>query len=82
MNNSNDFDIIIWGASGFTGRLVVEYIFNNYSPEKLKWAIAGRDKDKLINVRDKVADKYIPIIIADSFDELSLNKMTKQAKVI
>ena len=82
MNNSKDFDIIIWGASGFTGRLVVEYIFNNYSPEKLKWAIAGRDKDKLINVRDKVADKNIPIIIADSFYELSLNKMIEQAKVI
>ena len=82
MNESKDFDIIIWGATGFTGRLVAEYIFKNYSSEKLNWAIAGRDKKKLINVRDEIADKNIPIIIADSFDEMSLTKMTQKTKVI
>ena len=79
---SKEFDIIIWGATGFTGRLVAEYIFKNYSSEKLNWAIAGRDKKKLINVRDEIADKNIPIIIADSFDEMSLTKMTQKTKVI
>ena len=79
---SKEFDIIIWGATGFTGRLVAEYIFKNYSSEKLNWAIAGRDKKKLINVRDKIADENIPIIIADSFDEVSLTKMTQRTKVI
>lgn len=82
MNKSKDFDIIIWGATGFTGRLVAEYIYKNYSSEKLSWAIAGRDKKKLINVRDKIADENIPIIIADSFDEMSLTKMTQKTKVI
>ena len=82
MNESKDFDIIIWGATGFTGRLVAEYIFKNYSSEKLNWAIAGRDKKKLINVRDEIADENIPIIIADSFDEMSLTKMTQKTKVI
>ena len=82
MNESKDFDIIIWGATGFTGRLVAEYIFKNYSSEKLNWAIAGRDKKKLINVRDKIADENIPIIIADSLDEMSLTKMTQKTKVI
>ena len=82
MNKSKDFDIIIWGATGFTGRLVAEYIYINYSSEKLSWAIAGRDKKKLINVRDKIADENIPIIIADSFDEMSLTKMTQKTKVI
>ena len=79
---SKEFDIIIWGATGFTGRLVAEYIFKNYSSGKLNWAIAGRDKKKLINVRDKIADENIPIIIADSFDEVSLTKMTQRTKVI
>ena len=79
---SKEFDIIIWGATGFTGRLVAEYIFKNYSSGKLNWAIAGRDKKKLINVRDKIADENIPIIIADSFDEMSLTKMTQRTKVI
>ena len=79
---SKEFDVIIWGATGFTGRLVAEYIFKNYSSEKLNWAIAGRDKKKLINVRDEIADENIPIIIADSFDEMSLTKMTQKTKVI
>jgi len=79
---SKEFDIIIWGATGFTGRLVAEYIYKNYSSEKLSWAIAGRDKKKLINVRDKIADENIPITIADSFDEMSLTKMTQKTKVI
>ena len=79
---SKEFDIIIWGATGFTGRLVAEYIFKNYSSGKLNWAIAGRDKKKLINVRDKIADENIPLIIADSFDEVSLTKMTQRTKVI
>jgi len=82
LNKSKEFDIIIWGATGFTGRLVAEYIYINYSSEKLSWAIAGRDKKKLINVRDKIADENIPIIIADSFDEMSLTKMTQKTKVI
>jgi len=79
---SKEFDIIIWGATGFTGRLVAEYIFKNYISEKLNWGIAGRDKKKLINVRDKIADENIPLIIADSFDEVSLTKMTQRTKVI
>ena len=80
--DKRDFDIIIWGASGFTGRLVAEYLCQNYSPNELKWAIAGRDANKLNKIRDQYLNEKIPIIIADSFDEVSLNKMTKRTKVI
>ena len=45
---NREFDIIIWGASGFTGRLVAAYLFKKYNSDSLKWAIAGRDKSKLI----------------------------------
>ena len=41
---NREFDIIIWGASGFTGRLVAEYLFKKYNSDSLKWAIAGRDE--------------------------------------
>ena len=77
-----EFDVVIWGASGFTGRLVAEYLFENYSYNKLKWAIAGRDSNKLNKIRDQYLDEKIPIIIADSFDKVSLSKMTKRTKVI
>ena len=76
------FDIIIWGATSFTGKLVVEYLFKQFASTKIKWAIAGRNKEKLENVRSKVADKNIPIFIADSFDEKSLSVIVKKSKVI
>ena len=82
MEDKREFDIIIWGASGFTGRLVAEYLYKNYDSKDLKWAIAGRDKEKLLLIRDTFLDTNIPLIIADSFDEISLNKMTKRTKVI
>ena len=80
--DKREFDIIIWGASGFTGRLVAEYLFQKYNSKDLKWAIAGRDKAKLTSVRDSYLDTSIPILIADSFDEVSLNKITTRTKVI
>ena len=80
--NKKKFDVIIWGASGFTGRLVAEYLFQNYNKDELNWAIAGRDIKKLNKVRDQYLDQNIPVIIADSFDEVSLLKMTERTKVI
>ncbi len=83
MTNSREFDIIVWGASGFTGRLVAEYLFNHYgNDESLKWAMGGRNQAKLEKVRSEVADDSIPLVVADSQDEASLNEMTKRTKVI
>ena len=54
MNQSREFDIIIWGASGFTGRLVVLYLFEKYGATgDLKWAMGGRNLTKLEKVRNK-----------------------------
>tara|TARA_B100000963_G_scaffold93786_1_gene80730 strand:+ start:196 stop:1476 length:1281 start_codon:yes stop_codon:yes gene_type:complete len=80
--DKREFDVIIWGASGFTGRLVSEYLFQNYTNDELNWAIAGRNIKKLNKIRDQYLDQNIPIIIADSFDEISLVKMTERTKVI
>ncbi len=80
--DKKEFDVIIWGASGFTGRLVAEYLFQNYNKDELNWAIAGRDIKKLNKVKDQYLDQNISVIIADSFDEVSLLKMTERTKVI
>jgi len=83
MNLSREFDIIVWGASGFTGRLVVLYLFNKYGATgDLKWAMGGRNLTKLEKVRDEVADKNIPLVIADISDKVSLLKMVDRTKVI
>lgn len=83
MSDSKEFDIIVWGASGFTGKLVVEYLFQRYGEDKsLRWAMGGRNQAKLEMVRVEVADETIPIIIADSQDKESLSTMVKRTKVI
>jgi short subunit dehydrogenase-like uncharacterized protein len=83
MSHSREFDVIIWGATGFTGRLVAEYIFNKYGTNNdLKWAMAARNEIKLEKVRASVADETVPLIIADSNDEASLDAMTKRTKVV
>ena len=76
------YDLIIWGATSFTGKLVTEYLFNKYGSSKIKWAIAGRNLDKLKKIRSQVADEKIPMFIADSFDEESLSKFVKKTKVV
>jgi short subunit dehydrogenase-like uncharacterized protein len=58
MKKSREFDVIIWGASGFTGRLVAEYLFKKYGLNgDLKWAMAGRNLDKLKLIRSEVANE-------------------------
>ncbi len=83
MANQRTYDIIVWGASGFTGRLVAEYLFEQYGVNgSIKWAMAGRNKSKLETVRAEVANDSIPLVIADSQDMDSLDNMTKSATVI
>ena len=48
-----DYQIIVWGATGFTGQIVTEYLDNNYGSE-IRWAIAGRNLEKLQNVKQKL----------------------------
>lgn len=83
MSNNREFDIIVWGATGFTGRLVAEYLFQKYGVDQsIKWAMAGRNQAKLEEVRALVADETVPLLVADSHDEASLDAMTKRATVI
>ena len=50
--NPTEFDVIVWGATGFTGKIVVEYLYQRYGnqTDQLAWAIAGRDAGKLQSV--------------------------------
>ena len=83
MNQSREFDIIVWGASGFTGRLVALYLFDKYGANgDLKWAIGGRNLKKLEKVRDEIANRNVPLVIADSNDKVSLFNMVNRTKVI
>ena len=76
---NRDYDLIIYGASGFTGRLAVEYLDENYSD--LNWAIAGRNKDKLVNISNNSKCKP-DYFIADSEDNENLLKIASKTRVI
>jgi short subunit dehydrogenase-like uncharacterized protein len=84
MKSSSKFDIVVYGASGFTGQLVAEYLAAQYKGDKdLKWAMAGRSLDKLASVRDAIgAPKDTPLIAADSSDVDSLRAMLDQTKSV
>ena len=74
-----DLDIVVYGATGFTGKLCVRYLTEN--AKDLKWAMAGRDRTKLSQVAIRFSPK-IERLIADGDDEEALNSITKRTKVV
>lgn len=85
MAGNRDLDIIVYGATGFTGRLVAEYLAHQYKGRKdaPKWAMAGRSLAKLAEVRDLIgASEETPLIVADASDPSSLDKMAASTQVV
>ena len=78
--SSTKFDIVVYGATGFTGQLVAEYLTAHYKTDhSLKWAMAGRSLGKLKSVRDAIgAPGNTPLIVADASDAASLKAMAEQ----
>jgi short subunit dehydrogenase-like uncharacterized protein len=77
-------DLIVFGATGFTGRLVAEYLNATHGVDgEVRWAIAGRNHDKLVEVRDLIgAATSLPLLIADASDAASLAGLVAQTRVI
>ncbi|MFZ0267709.1 saccharopine dehydrogenase family protein [Caulobacter sp.] len=86
MNPAADFDVIVHGATGFTGRLVAEH-FARHHPE-VRWAMSGRNADKLAAVRDEIGARMgvsladTPLIVADADSPASLARMVAQTKAV
>jgi short subunit dehydrogenase-like uncharacterized protein len=84
MKPSSKFDIVVYGATGFTGQLVAEYLAANYAGQGApRWAMAGRSLDKLASVRDAIgAPADTALIRADASDSASLKAMIDQTKSV
>ena len=89
MSKSRQYDLVVMGATGFTGRLIAEYLAVNYGVEndQFTWAVAGRNKSKLLKLKEYLSQfdpdaGLLPVLIAESFDRQSLDAMTSQTKVI
>lgn len=82
--NSKPHDLIVFGATGFTGRLVAEYLNTTYGVGRdLKWAMAGRSLDKLKRVRDELGiGEDLPLLVADASDTAALKMLVAQTRVI
>ncbi len=84
-----EFEVVVWGASGFTGRLVAEYLLEKYGASNgLRWAIGGRNPEKLETVKRELAGATgqdadaLPIIIGDSDDAASLADLARRTRVV
>jgi len=84
MKSKRELGIVIYGATGYTGRLVVEYFNRQYGVDgDISWAMAGRSLDKLISVRDELGvDESVPLVVADAADQQSLEAMVQRAAII
>ncbi|HEX6383065.1 MAG TPA: saccharopine dehydrogenase NADP-binding domain-containing protein, partial [Anaerolineae bacterium] len=83
---SKPFDIVLWGATGYTGQLVADYLARHADPG-LRWAIAGRNRHKLEALRRSLATvnpaaAELPILTGDSHDAASLQAIVAQTRVV
>ena len=79
---NKEFDIVVHGATGFTGRLVVEYLLSRRDTG-LRWAMGGRSADKLAAVRDEIgAPGETPLVVTDSADPASLAALMARTRLV
>ncbi len=79
-----EFDLIVYGATGYTGRLVAEYLVQRHGADpSLKWSMAGRSHGKLREVRGEIDPaETTPFVVADADDPASLRAMAARARCI
>jgi short subunit dehydrogenase-like uncharacterized protein len=75
------YDVVLYGASGFVGRQTVQYFASYAASHSVKWAIAGRNRQKLAAVLDEVG-VTVDVLVANSQDQLAINAIVAQARVI
>jgi len=80
VTQSPELDIVLYGATGFTGRFVAEHLAA--LSERQTWAIAGRDKAKLETLREEIGKPNLPIIVVDAEDHAGLARMVRSSRLV
>jgi short subunit dehydrogenase-like uncharacterized protein len=85
--SSAEFDVIVWGATGFTGRLIAEYLAKTQDSHRARWALAGRDLKKLEEVRSGLVSlapscAELPLLVADAKVPASLDALVTRTRVV
>jgi short subunit dehydrogenase-like uncharacterized protein len=87
MPGDRQFDLVLFGATGFTGALTAQYLAAN-GPEGLRWALVGRNRDKLAKVRASLEAELAPgvpapdLLVADAADPVALKEVAEAARVV
>ena len=86
MADARELDVVLMGATGFTGGLTADYLARN-APPGLRWGLAGRDPGRLAAVRDRLAGvdpalSALPLLHADATDPASLADVASRARVV
>ncbi len=83
------FDVVIWGATGFTGEITAEYLLEKYGvAETLRWALGGRNREKLERVREAIGHRVgvessaIPLVVGDAGDASSMTELARSTRVV
>jgi short subunit dehydrogenase-like uncharacterized protein len=79
--NDRPYDVVLYGASGFVGKQTVQYFALHSTDQHLRWAIAGRNRQKLEAVRDEVR-VAIDVLVADSQDQQAIDTIVSQTRVL
>ncbi|MCH2173576.1 saccharopine dehydrogenase NADP-binding domain-containing protein [Myxococcota bacterium] len=86
---NREHSIVVWGASGFTGKLTAEYILGRYGVnDRFSWALGGRNLAKLEKVRKEISEttgveaEALPIVVGDGDDEAFLQDLASQTDVV
>lgn len=82
--SDRQYGIVVYGATGYTGRLVCEYLNNQYGVDgEVKWAMAGRSQSKLETVRDEMnISSAVPLLVADSSSQESIEQLAASTSVL
>ncbi len=75
------YDVVLYGASGFVGQQTVRYFAQHTSHEQIRWAIAGRNRQKLEQVKQQIGVE-VDVIVADSQDQSAIDDLVSQTRVV
>ena len=84
MSNGKEYDFVVYGATGFTGKLVVEYLVEKYSNDsEVTWALAGRNLEKLKSVAESIGvPENTELLVVDSNDVSSIEGLVSKTKCV
>jgi saccharopine dehydrogenase (NAD+, L-glutamate forming) len=85
-SSDRELDLVVFGATGFTGRLTAEYLAR-HAPDGLRWGLAGRNRARLEGVRERLASidgalSELPLLSADVTDDVSLKDVANRARLV